>query len=83
MEELDLLRKKIDSIDEQIAHLFEQRLHICKKIGKIKKENNLPILNKNREQEVIEKNSSLINEEFKNSYIKLIKLIMEESKKLQ
>lgn len=83
MEELDLLRKKIDSIDEQIAHLFEQRLHICKEIGKIKKENNLPILNKNREQEVIEKNSSLINKEFKNSYIKLIKLIMEESKKLQ
>lgn len=83
MGDLDLLREKIDYIDKQIVNLFEERLNICKEIGRIKKDNNLPIFNQERENKVIEKNSSLIKEEYKNSYIKLIKLIIEESKKVQ
>lgn len=83
MKKLDELRLQIDSIDQEMVSLFEKRLEICKEIGKIKKENNLVILNTKREEEVIKKNSSLIKEEFKNSYIKLIKLIIEESKKVQ
>ncbi len=83
MKKLDELRLQIDSIDQEIVSLFEKRLEICKEIGKTKKENNIAILNTKREEEVIKKNSSLIKEEFKNSYIKLIKLIIEESKKVQ
>lgn len=56
MAEIDDYRNKIDEIDKQITNLFEQRMDIVMKVGEYKKENNLPIFNKNREAEVIKKN---------------------------
>lgn len=56
MAEIDDYRNKIDEIDKQITNLFEQRMDIVMKVGEYKKENNLPIFNKNREDEVIKKN---------------------------
>ena len=54
--ELNELRNQIDQIDKEMAVLFEKRMKIVKQIGEYKKENNLPILDKKREEEVIEKN---------------------------
>lgn len=56
MAKIDDYRNKIDEIDKQITNLFEQRMDIVMKVGEYKKENNLPIFNKNREAEVIKKN---------------------------
>lgn len=83
MDKLKSLRNKIDSIDEQIAKLYSERLTCSEEIGKIKKEYQLPILNLEREKEVIENSSSFVKEKYRDSYKKIIKLIIEESKKFQ
>ena len=48
--ELNELRNQIDQIDKEMAVLFEKRMKIVKQIGEYKKENNLPILDKKREE---------------------------------
>ena len=83
MEKLKELRNQIDEIDQNIAKLYNKRLELCKEIGKIKKEYHLPIFNLERELEVIEKSSSFVNEKFRDGYKNVIKLIIEESKKVQ
>lgn len=51
--QLDDLRKQIDFIDNQIVDLLAERFIIVKKIGKWKKEKNLPPLDKNRWRKVL------------------------------
>ena len=52
---LDNLRKNIDKLDEQIVELLAKRIEIVKKIGEFKKQNNLPIVDKNRFDKVLER----------------------------
>ncbi|MBE6063753.1 MAG: prephenate dehydratase [Clostridium butyricum] len=61
MSELDGYRKKIDEIDRKITRLFEERMDTVIKVGEYKKKNNLPVLNKDREKQVIEKNIGYLN----------------------
>lgn len=83
MDKLNELRKQIDTIDQQIAELYNERLLLCESIGEIKKQYNLPILDTSRELEVIKNNSSYVNEKYRDSYKNVIQLIMDESKKVQ
>ena len=46
-------RKQIDGIDAQLVELFEQRLSIIKFIGKFKDEHHLPLIDEDRDQEII------------------------------
>jgi len=48
-------RIKINKIDDTILKLLEQRFDSVNQIKKIKKNNNIPILNKNRETEIYDK----------------------------
>ena len=65
MSELDGYRIKIDEIDREITRLFEERMNTVIKVGGYKKANNLPVLNKEREKQVIEKNINyLSNKEY-------------------
>ena len=50
--ELDLLRDNIDKIDSELIHLLHKRFEISKNIGIIKKQNNVTILDSNREEKV-------------------------------
>lgn len=47
------LRKEIDEIDTLMQELFKKRLAVSKKIGEYKKENNLPIYDSKRENEIL------------------------------
>lgn len=51
---LEEYRQKIDKIDSQLLELFIKRIDIVKHIAQYKKDNNLPITNNIREQEVID-----------------------------
>ncbi len=53
--DLGRLREQIDSIDSKILNLINQRLEIGKKVGAIKKETGGQILDKTREQKIMEK----------------------------
>ncbi|NOW06341.1 prephenate dehydratase [Clostridium beijerinckii] len=61
MAAIDDYRNKIDEIDKEITRLFEERMDIVIKVGEYKKQNNLPVFNKAREDEVIEKNIGYLN----------------------
>ena len=52
---LEALRQDIDVIDLEIQSLFLKRMEVVKQIQEVKKENQLPILNSNREQEIKER----------------------------
>ena len=53
MNNLDEERKLINSIDDEMLMLFIKRMEVAKRIGQYKFENNLPILDKKREEEII------------------------------
>jgi monofunctional chorismate mutase len=76
MKELQKLRKQIDRIDTKIADLLKKRFFKTKKIGEIKKQLNLPIINNKREKQILEKTDT---EEEK----QVFKKIIEQSRKIQ
>lgn len=50
MERILTLRKRIDEIDEKILYLLKERMEICKNIGEIKKEHEIPVRDRSREK---------------------------------
>lgn len=70
-----VLRKKIDRIDKSIAVLLEQRFELVRQIKGEKVRNNLPIVDKKREEEVLNNMSIPIRTVYKT--------ILSVSKKLQ
>ncbi|QGU93985.1 prephenate dehydratase [Clostridium bovifaecis] len=84
MDTLENLRNEIDDIDRQLTGLFEKRMETVIKVAQYKKENNIPILNKNREEEVIEKNIKYLkNKGFKKEEAEFLKNVMAISRKAQ
>lgn len=55
MANLDELRMRIDKADEKLIKALEERLETVLEIGRYKKENNIPIIDKEREEIVLEK----------------------------
>lgn len=53
MDKLQEYRKEIDEIDNDILSLFAKRFAVVKNIGAYKKDHNMPIINKEREKELI------------------------------
>lgn len=51
--DLEALRSKIDDINSQLLTLFEQRMELTEQVAIYKKENNLPIFQPDREQEIL------------------------------
>ena len=52
--DLDAIRTRINTIDAQLAQLFEERMQVVAQVAAYKKEHNLPIRDSKREQEVLE-----------------------------
>lgn len=81
---LDTFREEIDILDSKIVELLEARFELCSKIGMYKKDNNLPILNENRELEVLNKNlNKIVKTEFSENIEEVLVAIMNTSKELQ
>ena len=57
-------RNEIDGIDEQIVALFCRRMEICEQIGKWKLAHGVPVSDPGRENEKLERVSSLAGERF-------------------
>ena len=51
-ERIDELRKEIDLIDKELIALFERRMDTACAIGRIKREEGMPIKNEGREEQV-------------------------------
>lgn len=84
MDALEGYRKEIDNIDKEITRLFEERMNVVLKVAEYKKENNLPIFHKGREEVVIEKNiNRLENKDYSLEIRKFYNSLMEVSRELQ
>ena len=84
MEKLDICRDLIDSIDNQIIELYVKRMEIVKEITKLKIENDLPVLDQNREKIMLEKNLEKIkDDEFKKYYKDVLEGFLKASKEIQ
>ena len=84
MSKLDDARNKINAIDREMARLFEERMHNVIDVINYKKENNLPIFDSSREEEVINNNlDNILEESIKPYYKKFIKNNMDISKEYQ
>lgn len=55
MNDLNKLREEINKIDEQLLDLIAQRIGVVKAVGEYKKERGLPIVDKKREEELLQK----------------------------
>ena len=53
--ELSEIRVKIDAVDDQLLQLFLERMSLAEEVAAYKNEHHLPILNKQREREVLAK----------------------------
>ena len=81
---LDEARKIINQADAQMAELFVQRMKAVEMVSEYKKEFGLPIFDPQREEAVVEKNSSLIDDDIlKGYYIEYIKNLMAVSRAYQ
>ena len=84
MEKLEICRDLIDSIDNQIIELYVKRMEIVKEITKLKIENDLPVLDQNREKIMLEKNLEKIkDDEFKKYYKDVLEGFLKASKEMQ
>ena len=83
MIELELMRKKIDEIDDKLLALFKERLEVSKKIGLLKKKYKMEIFDPQREQEIIDNCTQNVNEDEKIYIEKFLRNLMDISKEVQ
>ena len=65
---LEEARRIINEVDAKMAELFVKRMRAVEMVYEHKREHGLPILDEKRESAVIEKNSSLIEDELLKEY---------------
>ena len=83
---LEKQRAEIDAIDREIVALFERRMQVVVDVARIKKENDIAILDASREKEVIDKVQSYLKdatlkEELAEAYETLMKVSKDYQKK--
>ena len=84
MKDIKETRERINEIDKEMVRLFEERMDEAKEVFLYKRENNLPIFDKEREDEVLARNSELIeNKEYVKYYEEFMENLMNTSKKYQ
>jgi chorismate mutase len=53
VEDLNVLRDKINDFDNSIIETMASRMEVVKKVGEFKKEHNLPLCDRKRQEEVL------------------------------
>ena len=61
--ELEYLRQQIDEIDNRMVLLFEDRMALSGEISKWKQENNMPVGDNCREQDILNRITKLVRHE--------------------
>ena len=84
MKKLRKLRNKIDKIDNEISSLLLKRKKVIKRIGEYKKKEGIPIIDKNREKELILKLKNKTNNKKEQNYlVEIFASIIRNSRKVQ
>ena len=84
MSKLDEARLIINECDKELINIFKKRMNAAKLVAEYKKENNLPILDQKREDEIVKKNVSLLNDStLEQYYLEFFKSMLKVSKDYQ
>ncbi len=81
---LEEKRKKIDELDQELVRLITERLEVATEIGFYKKEKGMKILDRSREEEVIQKNLGRVTNKTFAPYVEsLLEKLMSVSRDAQ
>ena len=83
--EINVLREKIDALDSDIVRLLKERMAISAEVAEYKRANGLPVLDKAREEALLEKISAIsgdMSEYTHEIYLEILKQSKEYQKKL-
>ena len=83
MEDLSIIREKINNIDNQLIELWQERMELCLSVAEFKKENNLPILDVQREKELLDRIKGMAGDELGDYSVSLYETIMSISRSYQ
>ena len=83
MEDLQSLRGQIDEIDRQLVELFRQRMDVTRRVGLYKQAHHLPVLDQERERQVLRNKGELAGEELRPAVTTLFQTIMALSRRQQ
>ena len=81
--ELEQIRNKIDSIDDQIASLYEERMQLVKNVGEAKKKSGKAVSDPDRERKIILRVTDKVSEENQVYLKRVFETIFETSKAYQ
>ena len=80
---LESYRERIDDIDDELLRLFTERMAASRQVALYKKEHALPVLNADREREVLKAVEDKSNDEVRPYAVKLYETILKLSREYQ
>lgn len=80
---LNEVRAKINAVDKQMMELFKERMALSEEVARIKKENNIALVDSGREAQVIARAIEITGEELKEETTILVQTLMDLSKAWQ
>ena len=84
MNKLEQARLIINEVDSKMIELFKERMNAARMVAEHKKENNLPVLDKAREEALINKNLEFLNDkELEQYYLTFLEGMLTASKDFQ
>lgn len=83
MDELQNLRQDIDAIDRQMVELFRRRMDVTARVGDYKRERGIPVLDQERERQVLQNKGELAGEALRPAVVTLYQTIMALSRRQQ
>jgi monofunctional chorismate mutase len=78
------LRQLIDKLDEEIIQLLKKRMNVSKEVGRLKEELHIPVEDKIREKEIIERLTRQAGQNLsEEQLIRIFTAVFKSSKQLQ
>ena len=77
------LRQQIDAIDRELVSLYCRRMETARIIGQFKRQNGLPVLDSERERELLNKVAELAGKENEQGIRAIYRLLLDQSKQRQ
>ena len=78
------LRQQIDTLDEEIIQLLKKRMDFSKKVGKLKEKLDIPVEDKNRENEIIDRLTQQAGQNLsEEQLIRIFTAVFKSSKQIQ
>ena len=80
---LDLIRKEISEINDEMLALFVRRMELSAQVAAYKKANGLPTLDRKREEAILQMVADNTDVEYRQYAIQLFRYMMDLSKEYQ